>query len=100
MAHLSHLQNCPYEMQSQETISARAKRLRKNSGFRAKLVKIFAGAKQAAEKGLKSGEILEIHPAGAKAQPLLSCICGPTEVVPCYKTGLLSSFSAACKARH
>ncbi len=38
--------------------------------------------KQAAEKSMNPCEIREIHPAGAKAQLLLSGICGTTEVVP------------------
>jgi hypothetical protein len=44
------------------------------------------------------GEFPEKHPAGAKAQPLLSGICGPTEVVPLLQNLAKSSFSAACKA--
>ena len=36
----------------------------------------------------------ENEPAGAKAQHLLDGTCGTTEVVPCYKTGPLSGFSA------
>jgi hypothetical protein len=57
-----------------------------------------SGAEQAAEKGLDLSEIPKKHPAGAKAQRLLSGTCGTTKVVPCYKTGLLLSFSAACEA--
>jgi hypothetical protein len=41
-----------------------------------------AGAKEAAEKVLNPGKIPEKHPSGAKAQPLLSGICGTTKVVP------------------
>jgi hypothetical protein len=41
-----------------------------------------SGAKEAAEKGLKSGRNPEKHPAGAKAQHLLSSICGTAEAVP------------------
>jgi hypothetical protein len=52
--------------------------------------------KQAAEKGLNSSEITEYSSAGAKAQRLLSAICGTTKVMPCYKTGPSLSFSAAC----
>ena len=44
------------------------------------------------------GEIPEKHPAGAKAQPLLSGICGTTKVMPCYKTGRSLSFSATSLA--
>jgi ribosomal-protein-alanine N-acetyltransferase len=57
-----------------------------------------SGAKQVAEKGLNLGKIPEKHPAGAKARPLLSGICGPTEVVPLLQNPAKSSFSAACKA--
>jgi hypothetical protein len=39
-------------------------------------------ASQAAEKGLNLREKSEKHPAGAKAQPLLSASCGTTKVVP------------------
>jgi hypothetical protein len=39
----------------------------------------------------------EKRDAGAKAQRLLSAICGTTKVMPCYKTGPSSSFSAACE---
>jgi hypothetical protein len=60
---------------------------------------ILAGVKEAAEIGLIPCEKSEKHTAGAKAQRLFCCICGTTEVVPCYKTGQLSRFSAACKAR-
>jgi ligand-binding sensor domain-containing protein/signal transduction histidine kinase len=51
---------------------------------------------QAAEKGLNSSEITEYNSAGAKAQRLLSAICGTNKVMPCYKTGPSQSFSAAC----
>ena len=44
------------------------------------------------------GQFPEEHPAGAKAQHLLSDISGTTEVVPCYKTTQLSSFYAGCLA--
>jgi hypothetical protein len=64
------------------------------------LVRSDAGAKEAAEKGQNLGEFPEKHPAGAKAQPLLSGICGPTEVVPLLQNLAKSSFSAACKALH
>jgi hypothetical protein len=38
------------------------------------------------------------HPSGAKAHHLFSAICGPTEVVPFYKTLPNSLFFAACLA--
>jgi hypothetical protein len=41
-----------------------------------------SGAKQAAEKGLFAGEMIEKHPAGAKAHPFIAAVCGPTKVVP------------------
>jgi hypothetical protein len=43
---------------------------------------------QAAEKGETASKELDKHPAGAEAHPLFCCICGPTKVVPCYKTAL------------
>ncbi len=56
-----------------------------------------AREEQAAEIGLQLGEISEIHPAGAKAQPLFSCVCGPTKVVPLLQNLPKSSVSAACE---
>jgi release factor glutamine methyltransferase len=41
----------------------------------------------------------EMQKAGAKAQPLLSGVCGPTKVVPLLQNSLASSISAATKAR-
>jgi hypothetical protein len=38
------------------------------------------------------------HRAGAKAQPLLSSVCGPNKVVPLLQNLPELSFSAACKA--
>jgi nicotinic acid mononucleotide adenylyltransferase len=49
--------------------------------------------RQSLEKCLNLGEIPEEDSAGAKAHPLLSGVSGTTKVVPCYKTGLLSSDS-------
>jgi hypothetical protein len=59
----------------------------------------FAGAKEAAEKGLNLRDTLEKHPAGAEAHPLLSASCGPTKVVPLLQNLPELSFSATCKAR-
>jgi outer membrane protein TolC len=58
-----------------------------------------SGAKEAAEKGMIEGKNPEKHPAGAKAQHLSCSTCGTTEVVPCYKTSQLLSFSGACEVR-
>src|ERR1035437_8802713 len=86
-------------IRKQITAQRRAKQAAKRlSGGRKGSAKKPSGAKQTPEKGQNLGEIPEKHPAGAKAQRLLSGICGTTKVVPCYKTGLLSSFSAACLA--
>jgi hypothetical protein len=41
--------------------------------------RIPAGAKQAAEKGMFLAKIGKKRPSGAKAQPLLCCVCGTTE---------------------
>jgi 23S rRNA (uracil1939-C5)-methyltransferase len=79
----------------QITSQRRAKQAaKKHSAGRKSSGKHTSGAKQAAEKGLGLSEIPQKHPAGAKAQRLLSGICGTTKVVPCYKTDLQSSFSA------
>jgi hypothetical protein len=42
-------------------------------------------------------QAVEKHSSGAKA-PLIFGTYGTTEVVPCYKTWIHSSISAACKA--
>jgi hypothetical protein len=57
----------------------------------------FLHDEEAAEKGLFSNESDKKHTEGAKAQHLFCCTCGPTKVVPFYKTSLRSSFSAACE---
>jgi hypothetical protein len=53
---------------------------------------------EAAEKPWKTGESTDKHPAGAKSHSLLSASCGTMEVVPCYNTRLIPSFSAASLA--
>jgi hypothetical protein len=58
-----------------------------------------SGAKQAAEKGLNLSETLEKHSAGAKAQRSLSCVCGPTEVVPLLQDLPELSISAGAEAQ-
>jgi hypothetical protein len=60
---------------------------------------IPSGAKQVAEKGTESDCLKRQVWQGLKPAFLLCCSYGTTEVVPCYKTWLHQSFSAACKAR-
>jgi hypothetical protein len=45
-----------------------------------------------------TGEIDDNTAAGAKARDLFRCVCGTTEVVPCYKAGLHLHLSASCFA--
>ena len=48
--------------------------------------------KTTAKKQERGSEFEGGHPAGAKARPLFSGICGTTEVVPRYKPVLIPSF--------
>jgi hypothetical protein len=54
---------------------------------------------QAVERMQIAGEIVQNNTAGAKAHGLFWCVCGTTEVVPCYKAGLPSRFSVSCLTR-